>query len=308
MKISHLILAILVAVVWGFNFVVIEVGLHEIPPLMLCALRFLLTALPAIFFFKRPAIPWKLLVAYSLVMFALQFGFLFGGICAGVTAGVASLIVQVQIFFTIILAAIFLHERPNPPQILGMLVAFSGIILVGVKLEANVTLLGFMLLLAAGTSWAVGNLISKKIHNVNMFALVVWGNFIAFFPMLAISLLFEGKKAMLLSLHGVTWLTAVAVLYIVYCSTIFGYGTWSWLIKRYPVATIAPYALLVPVVGFLSSALVLHENLPLWKIFAALLVVSGLVINFFGTRWAARNAIMDSEAKILLEYELAEIK
>lgn len=308
MRIQHLILALFVVAVWGFNFVVIEVGLHEIPPLALCAIRFLLTSIPAIFFFKRPAISWKLLIAYGLIMFALQFNFLFAGIYAGVTPGLASLIMQTQIFFTVILATIFLHEKPNQWQILGMLTAFAGIVLVGIRLEGNVTFAGFIFLVAAGAAWAVGNLMSKKIGQTNMFGLVIWGNFIAFPLTLLSAFLFEGKTAVLLSLHHLSWLTLAAVGFIVYCSTIFGYGSWGWLLRRYPIATVAPYALLVPIIGFFSSAIVLHEPLQSWKLFAGLLVVTGLFINFFGTRWAARKAVSDLEAKIFIADEMPEVK
>jgi len=285
MRIRDFILAILVVAVWGFNFVVIKIGLHEVPPLLLCAIRFFLTSIPAIFFFKRPAIPVRILILYGLTMFALQFGFLFAGIYAGVTPGLAALIVQIQVFSTVILAALFLGEKINQWQILGMLVAFAGICWVGVKLGGTVSLLGFIFLIAAGTAWGVGNLIAKKIRSVNMFALVIWGNFVAFPPTFISAFLFEDQATMLASLQHLNLLTIAAILYLVYFSTMFGYGVWCWLLKHHPVATVAPYALLVPVLGLTSSAIVLGEPLQSWKLFAGMLVISGLCINFFGSRW-----------------------
>jgi len=285
MRILDLILALLIVAVWGFNFVVIKVGLHEVPPLLLCSLRFLLTSFPAIFIFKRPAIPFKLLAAYGLTTFALQFGLLFAGIHAGVTPGLAALIIQTQVFFTVLFAAIFLDETINIFQILGMLIAFIGIGWVGVNLGDTVSLIGFLLVLAAGASWGTGNLLAKKIRSVNMFALVIWGNFIALPPTLISSLLLDGPTTIMSSLHHINGVTLLAILYLVYCSTMFGYGVWSKLLKHYPIATVAPYILLVPVLGFLSSAIALGEPLQSWKFVAAILVVAGLCVNFFGTLW-----------------------
>lgn len=284
MPIQHIILAILVAAVWGFNFVIIEVGVHHISPLLLCTIRFLLTAFPAVFFFRRPATSWTMLISFGLTMFALQFGFLFAGMHMGVSAGLSALIVQTQVFFTILLAILFLNEKPTKTQIVGIILAFSGIILVGIELKAEVSILGFVFLILAGWAWSIGNLIAKKIGSVNAFALVVWGNFIAFFPMLLASCILEGKNSMFISLSHMNALTGLAIFYLVYFSTFFGYGTWNWLVKHYPIASVTPYGLLVPILGFMSSALVFGEALTWWKLLAGCLVVSGLVINVFGNR------------------------
>lgn len=289
MRFQDLILLMLIVMVWGFNFVVIKVGLHDIPPLTLCSLRFLLTGIPAVFFLKRPEIPFKTLVTYGLTMFALQFGFLFAGIYAGVTSGLAALITQIQVIFTVVLAAFFLNDKPNVWQMLGILVAFLGIMFVGFELEGSVPLLGFLFIVAAGGFWSVGNLMAKKIGSVNMFSLVIWGNLIAFFPTFACAVFFEGTDAMSLSYHKANLIIVAAIMYLVYFSTMFGYGTWSWLVKNYPIATIAPYALLVPILGFLSSALVLHEPLQSWKIIAAVMVILGLCINYVGSKVSSRK-------------------
>lgn len=289
MRTQDLMLIILVVFIWGFNFVVIKVGLHEIPPLMLCAVRFFLTGIPAIFFFKRPAIPLKILISYGLTMFGMQFGFLFAGIYAGVYPGLAAILIQTQVFFTAILAALFLNERIHLWQIVGLIIAFSGILLIGEKLQGSVSLLGFVFIILAGLSWGTGNLIAKTIRSANMLALVIWGNFIAFVPTFFFAYLFEGRAAILTSLHHFNLLTLLAVLYLAYLSTMVGYGVWCRLLKMYPVTTVTPYALLVPIIGLSCSALILGEPLQSWKIIAGLLVISGLCINFFGSRWLSKN-------------------
>jgi len=281
-------LAILVVTIWGVNFVVIKVGLKEIPPILLCALRFFLAAFPAVFFIKRPAAPLRMVVGFGLVMFSLQFALLFSGMYAGTTAGLASLLLQVQVFFTVLLAVLFLAEKPSIWQVAGALVSFSGIGLVAANLGGEISIYGLLLIVAAAASWGLGNLISKKLGKVDMLALVVWGSLVAWPPLLILSFILEQNSWNVETISHISWLTVGAIGYIVYPSTLIGFSTWSWLLSRYPAATVAPFTLLVPIFGFTASALVLDEPLSIWKISAAALVISGLCINLFASRIAIR--------------------
>ena len=159
------LLALLVVVVWGLNFVVIKVGLHAMPPLMLAGLRFLLVAFPAIFFVARPRIPLSLLLGYGLTISFGQFAFLFCAIKFGMPAGLASLVLQAQAFFTIVLGAFAFGERLQGKQIAGIALAVFGVLVLieGSLNGQHVALLGFMLTLAAAFSWACGNIFNKKI-------------------------------------------------------------------------------------------------------------------------------------------------
>lgn len=284
MPISHLLLALLVILVWGINFLFVKFGLEEMSPLLLCTVRFILSSIPAIFFIKPPAIPFRIVALYGLVMFALQFILVFMGIHAGMTPGMASLIMQVQVFFSMFFAAILLKEIPDFWQITGAIVSFLGIGLVALHFDKNVSLLGFIFILASAATWGIGNLITKKIRNINMMALVVWGSFVACFPMLLLTLIFEGPHSIVQSYHHLTLLGVTSVLYIVYASTWIGYGTWNWLLSRYPISKIVPFTLLVPIVGILGSVIILGEPLQLWKIIAGILVIGGLGINLVGAR------------------------
>ncbi len=283
MPITHFLLVLLVVFIWGINFIFVKFGLEEIPPLLLCAVRFLLASVPAIFFIKLPAMSFKIVASYGLVMFALQFALLFLGMHLGMTPGMASLLIQVQVFFSMFFAAVLLDEIPDMWQIAGALISFLGIGIVAMHFDANITLLGFICILAAAATWGVGNLITKKIRNVNIIPLVIWGSFVAFFPMLLLSLIFEGSGSIMNTYHHLTWKGASSVMYIVYASTWIGYGVWNWVLSRYPVGTIVPFTLLVPIVGILSSVLILGEPLQNWKIFAGLLVIGGLCVNLFGS-------------------------
>ncbi len=295
MPVAHILLTILVVAVWGCNFIFIEYSLTEFPPLFLCALRFFLASVPAIFFIKFPAGNFKLIVYYGLIMFGLQFSFIFLGMNTGMTPGLTSLLIQVQIFFCIFFAAIFLGEKPPIWQVIGALVSFIGIGVVAIHLDNTITLLGFIFIMLAAAAWGLGNLISKKITQTKMITLVVWGSFVACFPLLILSLFVEGPHMISHSFQHVSWLGSLSVLYIVYASTWFGYGAWGWLLNRYPVSSVVPFTLLMPVFGMLSSAIMLGEPLQSWKLIAALFVIVGLCINLLGAKLFVRNKVLQQD-------------
>ncbi|WP_442498398.1 EamA family transporter [Methylobacter sp. sgz302048] len=288
MHLRHIALAILIIAIWGFNFVVIKVGLKELPPILLCAVRFFLAAFPAVFFIRRPAVPFYQVMAFGLVMFVFQFALLFSGMYAGTTAGLASLVLQVHVFFTVVLAVVFLAEQPSVWQVIGALTSFSGIGLVAANTGGEISAFGLALIVGAAVSWGVGNLLSKKLGKVDMLALVVWGSLVAWPPLLLLSYLLEQGSWSPEGFSHLSWSTIGAVGYIVYPATLLGFAVWSWLLSHYPAAMVAPFTLLVPVFGFASSALVLGEPIHQWKIAAAVLIIAGLCINLTGARIAMR--------------------
>ncbi|MCA0404289.1 MAG: EamA family transporter [Proteobacteria bacterium] len=296
MPLTHLLLTLLVVIVWGANFLFVGLGLQEISPLLLCATRFLLASVPAIFFIKPPKAPFKLVALYGLVMFALQFSLLFVGMYVGMTPGMASLIMQVQVFFSMFFAAIFLGEKPSSWQIYGALISFMGIAIVAFHFDADVSLLGFLFILAAAATWGVGNLITKKIKKVNMISLVVWGSFVACFPMFILSMLIEGFDNISHTYNHISWVGIGSLIYIVYGSTWIGYGIWNWLVSKYPVSMVVPFTLLVPIVGMLSSILVLGEPMQSWKVLAAIFVIVGLCLGLLGPKIFARK-LLEAEIK-----------
>lgn len=284
------LLALLVVVVWGLNFVVIKVGLHNMPPLMLAGLRFLLVAFPALFFVARPKIPFRLLLGYGLTISFGQFAFLFSAINFGMPAGLASLVLQAQAFFTIILGAVVFGERLQGKQLAGITLAVFGVlVLVQASLNGqHVALLGFMLTLAAAFSWACGNIFNKKIMQLEsrppVMSLVVWSALIPIVPFMAASWLLDGPTVMWQSLVAIDLTTILSLIYLAFVATIVGYGIWGSLLGRYETWRVAPLSLLVPVVGIASAALLLGETLGALQLLGALLVMAGLYINVFGLR------------------------
>ncbi|WP_312606101.1 O-acetylserine/cysteine exporter [Kosakonia cowanii] len=287
---KDVLLAMLVVVAWGLNFVVIKVGLHAMPPLMLAGLRFLLVAFPALLFVARPKVPMRLLLGYGLTISFGQFAFLFCAIKFGMPAGLASLVLQAQAFFTIILGAGIFGERLQVKQLVGIALAVVGVL---VLIQASFTgqhipLLGFMLTLAGAFSWACGNIFNKKImqHSSRpaVMSLVVWSALIPIVPFMVCSLIFDGPALMLESVVAIDTTTLLSLVYLAFIATILGYGIWGTLLGRYETWRVAPLSLLVPVVGMASAALLLDEKLSVMQLAGAVLVMAGLYINVFGFR------------------------
>lgn len=239
-----LLLALLVVVIWGLNFIFISIGLKGFPPLLMCALRFALAAFPAVLFLPRPKVGWPILAAFGLVNFGMQFALLFTGMRAGMSAGLASLVMQTQVFITVGMAAALLKDRPSAWKIIGALISFSGVGVVAWKSEDGSSLVGLVLTLLASFCWATGNLLSKKIAAESPLALVAWGSLIAFPPLLLASLALEGPDAIAKSATEASWLPVLALLYVVYFSTHVGYSLWGHLLQLYPAAVVAPFTLL----------------------------------------------------------------
>ena len=278
---KHLFLALVTVFVWGTNFIAIYLGLKELPPFLFCTIRFALSALPFVFFLPRPKAPILYIIGFGLFNFALQFGLLFSGIKLGLSPGLASLVMQVQVFFSIGLAFLFFNEKPDWFKILGSLVSFAGIAIVAAHVGGDVTMIGLILTLLASLAWASGNMFTKKINAGSPLSLVVWGNLIALPFMATASYFIDGRTLIIHSLENISWTVIAAIAYVVYVSTHLGYGIWGSLIKMYPTSAVVPYTLLIPVVGFLSSALFLNEHLTDWKLWASFFIMGGLIFNLF---------------------------
>ncbi|RRV07595.1 O-acetylserine/cysteine exporter [Stutzerimonas xanthomarina] len=278
-----LLLALVVIVVWGMNFVVIMVGLHDVPPMLLGALRFMLAAVPAVFFIKRPQVPLRWMLAYGLTISLGQFAFLFTAIKHGMPAGLASLVLQSQAFFTLFFAALFLGERLRTANLLGLVIAACGLAMIGAQTGLGMTLSGFVLTICAASMWALGNIVTRKVGKVNLVGLVVWGSLVPPLPFLALSLWLEGPAVIEAALRGIGWQTILVLAYLAFGATILGYGLWSRLLSRYPASQVAPFSLLVPVVGLTSASVLLGEWLGTLQLGGALLVMLGLGVNVCGS-------------------------
>lgn len=290
MSVKDMLLALCVVVAWGVNFVVIKLGLQGMPPFLLAGLRFALVAFPAIFFVRRPAIPLRWLVVYAMTISFGQFAFLFLAIKLGMPAGLASLVLQTQAFFTLLLGALLLAEKLYWNHIAGVLIATLGMFMLATtgmegQSAAGITLTTMMLTLAAALSWGLGNITNKIIlrnHKVPVMSLVVWSALVPVLPFFACSWLFDGASTIVFSLQHISLQTVLALIYLAFFATIVGYGIWGNLLSRYETWRVAPLSLLVPVVGIFSAALVLDERLSLQQMLGAAVIIFGLLVNVFG--------------------------
>jgi O-acetylserine/cysteine efflux transporter len=310
MSIPHLLLALAVVIVWGTNFVIIKFGLGEFPPLLLASLRFFFSCIPWLVFVRRPQVPWRLLVGNGVFLGFGLFGVLFIAMRADISPGIASLLVQTQAFFTIGLSLLLLGERVRLFQLAGLALSVAGLAMFFLHVDATTTLLGLLLTLLCGFSWAIANMLVKSasVHvqrdqrvassnpssalrpKLDMLAFMVWSSLFAVPPLLAASLVLDGFPRIVSALAHADAAGWMSALWQGIANTLFGYGAWNWLLARYPAATVSPLSLLVPVFGMATAAIVYAEPLPAWKLEGGALVLLGLLTITLWPRFRARFA------------------
>ncbi|MEO3825326.1 EamA family transporter [Actinomadura sp. B10D3] len=282
MSTRHVLLATLIAALWGFNFVPIKVALDDLPPLLMGAVRFTAAAVPAVFFVRRPPVAARWLVLVGVPLGVGQFGLLFLGMSLGMPAGLASVVLQVQAIFTALFAAVLLRERPGARQIGGMVVAFGGVTLLGLaQAEGGSPVGAFLISLLAAASWGLANVAMRRMNQtagepVDAFGFMVWMSLVPPLPLFALSLIFEGPAAVPAAARDLTLPGAASMAFIAYVSTLFCFGAWGWLIRRYEAGTVAMYSLLVPPFGLASATVLLGEHVDPVRLTGAALVIAGV--------------------------------
>jgi O-acetylserine/cysteine efflux transporter len=273
------LLAVLVAAVWGVNFVVIHVGLESFPPLLFAALRFACVAFPAVLFVGRPHVGWRTVLGVGTFLSAGQFGLLFVAMDVGLPAGLASLVLQLQAVFTIGLAVALLGERPGRVQLIGAACALAGIGVIALGRAEGVPLVGLALCVGAAASWGAGNVITRRARPPAPVALLVWSSLVPPLPLAALSLAFEGGAAWSTAWSGLDAPGVLALGYVVVVSTFFGFGAWAFLLAHQPASTVAPFTLLVPVVGIAAAWAALGEAPNAAELAGAAVVLLGLALT-----------------------------
>jgi len=288
MRPTHVALAVLVAVIWGLAFVATRLGLDAFTPPQLVVLRFVIAAAPALVL-PRPPLAWSALIPVGLTLFAGQFLFQFFGIAHGMPPGLASVIVQTQALFTIVFAALALGERPARAQWAGSAVALAGLALIGLSVGGEFSPAAFALTLVSPVSFGVGNVLLKRLGPADMPGLMAWLSLVPPLPALAVSMVLDGPLALPRALARATpagWLSA---LFLGVAATSLAYALWGALLRRYPTATVAPFALLVPVVGALSSSLVFGERFGALRLAGMALVLAGLTLILYSAYGRGRG-------------------
>ncbi len=297
----HIALAVLVTFIWGVNFTFIAWGLESFPPLMLTAMRFFFTAVPLVLFFKPPKFNRAFFI-YAIGTFVIQYAFLFTALYLGASAGLSALVLQLQIFITVLLAYLILGEAVSRIQIIGMLVGVLGLSVIVLNLGGDMPLIGFVCILIAAIGWSFGNIASKQVSTqqnakvspispansksnasnkssaLSALALVVWGALIACVILTVASLIFETAAWQLATFTQASIKSWLSLGFIVYISTLIGFGLWAHLLAQNTASKILPFALLIPIFGMATSVLLTGEVVTWWKMLAMVLILSGLIL------------------------------
>jgi O-acetylserine/cysteine efflux transporter len=279
MPIRHILLALLVVAIWGFNFVVIKLSVEALPPVLAAALRFFFAAFPLVFFVRRPKAHWTLVVGFGLSFGFALYAFLNLALAWGMPAGLSSLVLQCQAFFTMALAFFLLGERPSRFQIVGAMVAFGGIGVIALERLGGAGIVPLLMTLLAALSWGLANIITRKASPRDALSFTVWGCLAAPLPLLALSLLVEGPGAIMGALAGFDTSDAALIAFLSYPATLLGGAIWSWLLGRHPASVVAPFTLLVPITGLVSGNLILGETITPVEIAGGVLVIAGLIVT-----------------------------
>ena len=272
------LLAALVAGLWGFNFVVIEWGMGEVPPLLFAAVRFTAVVLPAVFLVPRPQAPWQVVVAVGAFMSLGQFGLLYSSMAAGMPAGLAGLVLQAQVVLTIVLAALTLRERPTRAQTAGVALGVVGLLTVGLGRGGHIPLVALVLCLLAALSWAIGNVVSRASGVTGGLSLTVWSAVVVPVPMALLALTIDGPGTFADAGQAFGWQAAVSTAYTALLASLVGYAIFNGLLSRNPSAAVVPWILLVPPVSIGSAWLLLGEQPTAAELAGGAVLVAGVLV------------------------------
>ncbi len=288
MPLRHNLLALAIATIWGLTFVSIKIALVTVPPFALSGWRFFMAAIPLVFLVGKPQVAWRWLILYGFFIAVGQFAVMFIALNLGMPAGLMSLVIQTQVFFTIGLAVVCFGESVQRTQLIGAMIAFIGLAIIGMtKLKSGVGL-AFSLVLVAAFFWGAGNTIAKHVARqsrsgrVSAMNFIAWSSLAAVPPLLVISWLTEPAGALLLPIAQPSWSLAFHLCVLAYAAQVFGYGLWSNLLTRYPASAVSPFALWVPVAGMSATAIAFGESLSAIQIAGAAVVMAGLAIAVAG--------------------------
>jgi O-acetylserine/cysteine efflux transporter len=287
MDLRYSLLATLVATIWGFNFVVIEWGMHGVPPLLFLAMRFSAVVVPAVFLVPWPSAPWRTVAAVGTFMSLGQFGLLYTSMHLGMPPGLAALVLQAQVLFTVVIAAAWLRERPSPRQLAGILLAGAGLVVVGIGRGGHIPLLALLLCVAAALSWGIGNVVARRaaVPTSSGLSMVVWSSLVVPVPALALSLVLDGPQEVGTALSGLGVEALLSTLYTAGLASLVGYAIFNNLLSRFPASSVVPFVLIAPPVAMVSAWLLLAQVPNAAESLGGLVVLVGVLV----TVWQGRD-------------------
>ena len=289
----HTLLALLVVVIWGLNFLVIDFGLVDVPPFLVLALRFVLVAIPAVFFVKPPGIGWKNVLLIGAFLSLGQFTLLYLALSLGMPPGLASLLLQTQVVLSVIVSAIVLRERPTRRQLIGIVVGMAGLAVVVVGHSYAAPWLPVVVLLGGALSWSIGNVLSRRAKVASGLSLVVWSALVVPIPSLGLALVVDSPPVVWDALVHLSWVAILSTVYTAVAASLIGYGIWNTLLSKYPTSAVVPFTLLVPIVGILAAWIVINERPTATEMIGGAVMLVGLAIAVIvRAPWKARESVL----------------
>lgn len=287
MQKKDLFLLLLVTTLWGLSFTVMKIGMVDMPSLVLAALRFFFTAFPAVLFIKKPNASWFTLAAFGICLGVFAFGTLFVGLKLGAGAGLSSIIMQAQVFFTILMSSFLFKEHIQKSQLVGILFCFAGLAVLAYAQSQPSAFIPFVLVVLASMAWSVANIITKKAGNIDMVGFIVYSSLFSPIPLLCLSFVMDGPEAILQGAASMNFYTVLVVAYLSFMATLLAFSIWSQMLQKYKAAVVTPFALLVPVSGIIGGTVFLREHITAEEITGGALIFTGLFINVMGSKLRA---------------------
>lgn len=298
----HVLSALMVAVVWGFNFIAMKTIFVEVPPFLFLVLRLALTAFPLILFYPRPELPFSLLLWISVFQWTLHFALLFSGMYLGLSGGVTSLIIQSQVIFTILLTCMYYKSRPSLFQVAGLSLSFAGLVFLTTQGNCSSNVLGILLVLCASLAVSISNILYRSVpEGVNIPSLIIWSSALALPQALVLSLVLEGSDVMRSSIVNLGWQSGLALIYTVFISTMIGTVAWCRLMQTADTIKIVPFMLLVPVLALTSGWLFMEEIITWLEIAASVIIICGLLVNQLASARSAQVVTLQNNEEVSLK-------
>jgi O-acetylserine/cysteine efflux transporter len=279
MNVRDSLLACLVALVWGFNFVVIAWGLEGLSPLLFVALRFVLVLFPAVFLVARPVARFRDVAKVGLFMSLGQFALVYTSIHLGLSAGLASLVLQAQAIFTIILAALWLHERPTFLQAVGVSVGMVGLLVVGLGRSGTTPLVALLVCVGGALSWGLGNVLTRRLGIPSGLSLTVWSGVVVPLPLLALATMLDGPASVTHEVAAIDATVLATAAFSAFLASLVGYSIFNSLLARHPASAVIPFTLLVPPVGMASAWLLLDETPNAYELLGGAVLLAGVAVT-----------------------------
>jgi len=280
MPFRDLILAISVPFLWGIGFVITKLGMEQFPPMLINGLRWSLTGLVLVWWFPIPKMLLKKLLVISFVGCTLQYSLTFSGLNI-IDASSAVLFVQCEVPFGVLFAFLFLKERPGMKNLLGIFIAFVGLIVLSGSPDLQGKYLGVILVLCGACTWAVGQVFAKPVsEKLNGIILTAWLGVFAGPQLIIASQLIEGN--VLTNIRSADYQAWLIVLYLGLLMNVLGYSIWYYVLGRYPVNTVLPVMLLLPITGVLTAIVFLGERPDIKVFIGGLIILIGVGIILIG--------------------------